>query len=279
MPTKTELKKLPHDILVVGDDTEHLELMAYVLTQQDCRLRTAATWRLALQAMAEKAPDLIFLSLSGKMWEVDGYGTTQRIRAWESQQARTGTPIIALGDHMPDGEKEKYLAAGVDDFLSKPLDKQQLYGILNKWVVGRKGPPDAFCELKNPERENDPEEAGVIDIQMALARIGGLTNLYRKLLKRFVSTYAEAPEGIMASLASGEYQVAKRTAHTIKSLAGQIGAAALSNASADLEKTIGPQPEEVEKSLRHFRKEFYAATKAIKELLETGLDAYQETNH
>ena len=119
----------------------------------------------------------------------------------------------------------------------------------------------------------------VIDTQAALERIGGLKELYYKLLKQFLSTHIKAAEKIMAHLEAGDFQLAYRVVHTVKSLAGQIGATALFNVSAHLERAIDYQTKDMDQYMKRFREEFDVAIKAMEVLLETGVEFSREIKH
>ena len=102
-------------------------LAAGILEKRGHSLVHAANGREAVEAAAREAFDLIFMDV--QMPEMDGFEATRRIR--ESEQA-TGrhTPIAAMTAHAMAGDRERCLAAGMDDYISKPLDKAELLALL-----------------------------------------------------------------------------------------------------------------------------------------------------
>jgi CheY-like chemotaxis protein len=181
------------------------------------------------------------------MPEMDGVEATRRIRALEGERFRT-MPIIALTANAVSGARASFLAAGMDDFISKPIDAEELNRKLAKWLPGDKvlipavqSPPrgEAAPEYPSPV----PPESGrppVLDRAVGLRNTGG-EDLYRRLLDNFREEHREDPGRIGAALAAGNGALAYRLAHTLKSTAALLGAEAVRRTAAVLEKFLAEE--------------------------------------
>ncbi|MBK1721460.1 ATP-binding protein [Thiocystis violacea] len=118
------------NVLVAEDNEVNQEVIDSMLKALGCRVTLCADGKVALTALAEQAPDLILMDC--QMPSMDGYETTRRIRAREARQGGR-VPIIALTAHAMRGDRERALAAGMDDFLSKPFKLVDLTALLQQW--------------------------------------------------------------------------------------------------------------------------------------------------
>jgi CheY-like chemotaxis protein len=137
VPEPTEAPQTP----TVADDTRSYVLLAEdnmvnrkvavrLLEKLGCRVDTAINGHAALEAYHQTHYDLIFMDC--QMPEMDGYSATQAIRTHEATQGGY-TPIIALTANAMQGDRERCLQAGMDDYLSKPISSERLADILEKW--------------------------------------------------------------------------------------------------------------------------------------------------
>jgi two-component system sensor histidine kinase/response regulator len=173
-----------------------------------------------------------------QMPEMDGYQATAKLRS----DARFSTlPIIAMTAHATIEERQKCLEAGMNGHVSKPIDPSSLFETLERFVT------PAMRGTLVPRPEPSPavvaEEAELPDVPglntaEGLQRVAGNKKLYRKLLSQFCTTEADTTQRIGAALAENDRARAERLAHTLKSVAGNIGATDVQNAAAHLEKAI-----------------------------------------
>jgi two-component system sensor histidine kinase/response regulator len=133
------------------------------------------------------------------------------------------------------GDRELCIAAGMDDHIAKPVDVAQLYAKLAGWIEGK---PVTVPYVDPPVTGGAAEGDPVIDRTAALARLGGNEDMYRRLLVGFRENQADAVERIRTALAAPDLDAARRDAHTLKGLAGNIGAADLVRAAAEVEQRI-----------------------------------------
>jgi two-component system, sensor histidine kinase and response regulator len=172
-----------------------------------------------------------------QMPEMDGYQATRKIR---SDPRFTSFPIIAMTAHATMEERQKCLDAGMNGHVSKPIDPSALFETLERFVIPTVK-DSSVSEKPNPaavaEADALPEVAG-LNTADGLYRVAGNKKLYRKLLRQFSSTEADAAQRIASALAAKDRPLAERLAHTVKGVAGNIGAPAVQNAAAQLEKAI-----------------------------------------
>jgi len=153
------------------------------------------------------------------------------------------------------GDRERALEAGMNDQVTKPIDPDKLFDALRRWLPDRTAPaarespsvPVAAPATPIAAGDSLPTILG-LDIAEGLRRVMGKREVYTRLLRGFVSDQARVPAEIRASLAGNRQSDAERAAHTLKGLAGTIGAAGLSRQAGDVERAIRSTapPEEVE---------------------------------
>jgi two-component system sensor histidine kinase/response regulator len=180
--------------------------------------------------------DVVLMDL--QMPEMDGYQATRKIR---SDPRFASFPIIAMTAHATMEERQKCLDAGMNGHVSKPIDPSSLFDTLERFVSpamkGRAVPPQEPATAAAAEADALPEVPG-LNTAEGLMRVAGNKKLYRKLLRQFSSAEADAAQRIAAALTEKDRALAERMAHTVKGVAGNIGASAIQNAAASLEKAI-----------------------------------------
>ncbi len=119
-------------VLVVEDNSVNQEYCRSALEMLGCVVHTAWNGRQALEMLKKETYDLVFMDC--QMPEMDGYEVTRRLRRWEQETGRERIPVIALTAHALEGDREKCMAAGMDDYLSKPFSITQLREVLSRWL-------------------------------------------------------------------------------------------------------------------------------------------------
>ncbi|MBN1297536.1 response regulator [bacterium] len=123
-------------ILIVEDNAINQRVVTSILQKNNLQSDLVCNGAEALAAITEKQYDLILMDC--QMPVLDGYEATRQIRIFEKQTGNRRTPVIALTAHAIKGDREKCLAAGMDDYLSKPFTPADLVSIVDKWL--RKSP-------------------------------------------------------------------------------------------------------------------------------------------
>lgn len=246
-------------ILVVEDSELNLDVAVSILEEGGMLVDTAVNGSIAVDMVKEAAVgyfDAVLMDI--QMPVLDGYEASQRIRRLSS--ANSEVPIIALTAHALKGEQEKCIAAGMVDFISKPIDERQLWEVLLKWLPRQ---PKEVSIIGAPQ-----EKGQRVDFAAALERLRGRRALLVRMLSHFEPECSRAVDAIRGFLDSGDRQEAERLAHTVKGTALQIGATRLAEVSADLEKSISHNHEAVESNLLIFEKELNLSIIAVSEFLE-----------
>jgi two-component system sensor histidine kinase/response regulator len=221
-----ELPDLPsgRKILLAEDNPVNMKLARRLLERVGQEVDVAENGARVLEALERSRYDLILMDV--QMPEMDGLEATRRIR--ERERGTSGhVPIVALTAHSMKGDRERFLAAGMDDYLSKPLDAGRLYRTLSKYlaVAGE-------CALA-PQREG---ATGVLDTHDLHDRLGGDRELARELLTVFLDEHTKMSGGVEEALMARDAAALKMTAHGLKGMAANISAGALRNICLQIEE-------------------------------------------
>src|SRR6516225_9400267 len=169
---------------------------------------------------------------------MDGFQATAKIR---SDARFTALPIYAMTAHATLEERDFCLANGMSGHIAKPIDPALLFDTLGK--VARRSTMAATTDRSTRDGAGSTTTADLpaidgLDSADGLRRVGGNIKLYMKLLREFASQQAEAVERIRAALAANDTESATRVAHTLKGLAGSLGAEPVQSAAAAVEKLL-----------------------------------------
>jgi signal transduction histidine kinase/CheY-like chemotaxis protein/HPt (histidine-containing phosphotransfer) domain-containing protein len=223
-------------VLLVEDNAVNQEVAVGMLEAMSCKVITTANGQTAIQRFSREAFDLVLMDC--EMPVMDGFAAARRIREIESQPrpgddkaARPRTPIVAVTAHAMSTVHEKCLRAGMDDFLVKPFDDQQLAEALRRWLPARERHSEPVEGTGGAAAPIDP---AAIDKIRAIKGDGSAA-----LLQRVVSTFAATAPPLAAEIraqarADGVDAV-WRAAHSLKSSASAIGARQLAERCAAIE--------------------------------------------
>ena len=222
-------------VLLAEDNEINQQIAIELLEAAGASVEVARNGREAVDKVRSGAAwDAVLMDL--QMPELDGISATEAIRADERFRE---LPIIAMTAHAMVEERERCFAAGMNDHVTKPIEPDVLYQTLLRWFRRGSG-TDAPTRL---ERSPVAHPAALppipgIDTAAGLKRVAGNMALYRNLLARFGEGQADAPAAIRAALLAGDRALAERLSHTLKGVSGNIGAAAVQAAAAELERAI-----------------------------------------
>jgi CheY-like chemotaxis protein len=245
-------------VLLAEDNDINQQVAREILEGAGLAVTIADNGREAVEALEREEFDLVFMDI--QMPEMDGLSATRVLRAQERFQE---LPIIAMTAHAMSGDKEKSLAAGMNDHISKPIDPNELFTLLLKWVKpGQrvKAPGSAPAQEEAPL----PEAIAGIDLQAGLTRLRGNKKLYRSLLGKLRDDYTSYPQEIKTALSLRQEEKAELMAHTIKGVAGNVGAESLQEAAASLEAALrNRESEKYPERLNKFEEELKAVIQAL----------------
>ncbi|MEI7609061.1 MAG: response regulator, partial [Rhodospirillaceae bacterium] len=181
----------------------------------------------------DAAYDAVLMDLH--MPRMDGYQASRELR----RLGKDTLPIVAMTADAMAEDRVLCLEAGMNDHLAKPIDVDQLFAVLRRCF---RIETEGEAALRRAPLPRVPVEAGEqlpgIDIHQALRRLGGRDSLFYKLLDDFAARNAGDAAVIAAALAAGNPAAARETAHTLKGLAGNLGAVRLSAAAQALEAAV-----------------------------------------
>jgi CheY-like chemotaxis protein len=214
-------------VLLVEDNVINQRLTVWMLEKWGHSVVVARNGQEALATLAREAFGLILMDV--QMSDMDGFTTTQAIR---QQEHITGVhqPIVAVTAHAMPGDRERCLAAGMDAYLSKPLQAQQLFEVIASLVPSV---TDTFEAVGAVE----PGEA-VFDQQAALARVKGNREIFQEIIGLFCAETPEVLAALRQAIARGDSQAVAHMAHSLKGTVGSFGAHAALEAALRLE-TLG----------------------------------------
>lgn len=219
-------------ILLVEDNELNQELAVELLKSNGIDVIVANDGVQALDKLTKHDFDGILMDC--QMPNMDGYEATKRIRV---QAQYKELPIIAMTANAMVGDKEKVLDAGMNAHISKPINVDTMFKTMSKWITPNE-PVECSgktATLKNNENIIIPELEG-IDIQQGLATTQNNKKLYRKLLIKFHDNQCDFIEQFNRSQQSSDLKAPARCAHSLKGVAGNIGAKEVQHAASKLEQ-------------------------------------------
>ncbi|WP_374325553.1 response regulator [Azonexus sp.] len=221
-------------VLLVEDNEVNRELAEEMLRNFGLVVSTAENGAIAIERVRDGAFDLVLMDC--QMPVMDGYEATRRIR---EDLGRKDLPVIAMTANALASDRERCLAAGMNDHVAKPIDVAHLQSTLAHWLNGLPAQPIVAAGSDNPEAA-----ASELDEATALARLGGNQQLYQRLLKRFGEDQADFPQRLRAARAERDDAQAILLVHTLRGLAGNIGAGHLVSLAGELEHCLRQTPED-----------------------------------
>jgi CheY-like chemotaxis protein/HPt (histidine-containing phosphotransfer) domain-containing protein len=170
------------------------------------------------------------------MPEMDGLELSRAIRAVERSDDRPPLPIVAMTANALAGEAERCLEAGMDDFLTKPVDLQQLAQILERWLAKR-GSDSRQAEPPAPQAAAASNDAApVLDLERLRASVGEIDARAASMLELFVSSTEPMIEALRTAIAERNSAVLLKTAHSVKGAAITAGALELGQVCTNVER-------------------------------------------
>jgi two-component system sensor histidine kinase/response regulator len=225
-------------ILVAEDNAVNREVAVGMLEAMGCRVETVPNGEDAVELFARERFDLILMDC--EMPLMDGFASARRIREMErgastlptGEEAHPRTPIVAVTAHALTTMHERCLEAGMDDFLVKPFDEQQLGQALRRWISARERP----SERRRPASAAAPAaiDAAAIE-QIRAIKGGGDGSVLTRVVSQFAATAPSLTAVIRAKTDEGDAEAVWRAAHSLKSSAAAIGAHQLSRRCAEIE--------------------------------------------
>jgi len=197
------------NILLVEDNKINQLVAKDILEQVGIHVSIASNGEEAVKYVRNNELDAVLMDV--QMPIMDGYSATKKIR--ESHSALE-LPIIAMTASALKGDRERSIEAGMNDYISKPINPEFLYETLEKWILG--------------DNKSFNENTEILDFEKTLIRLGNKKDFYYDLLKIYLDDYSDLVEEFSYMKLNKQYVEAKRFIHSLKSVTANIGARKLS---------------------------------------------------
>lgn len=223
-------------MLVAEDASANRELVQVILENHGYAVTLTSNGLDTVERLTHEPFDVVLMDV--KMPVLNGLDATRQIRALPH---RSNIPIIATTAHAMPGDREECLAAGMDEYLAKPIDARELISLVER-LTGRSaaGQPAGVLSISQPaESTMTNRSTTLIDREGALARMGGDASLLREMARFFME---DAPPLLQTVKTERTGENATRAAHSLKGLASNFGAATVTELARKLE-TVDVSPE------------------------------------
>ncbi|MHB8773217.1 MAG: response regulator [Syntrophales bacterium] len=227
-------------ILVAEDNITNQQVALGILKNLGLRADAVADGAEAIKALEAIPYDLVMMDV--QMPVMDGLEATRQIRNPHSAVRNHAVPIIAITAHAMQGDREKYLQAGMNDYIAKPVNPQALAVTLERWLPARQTAGGQAPEERRPEARYAGAPLSPLplwDRPGMLDRMMGDEDLARTILECFLADIPDQIGSLRASLEAGDAAAAERQAHAIKGAAANIGGERLRQTALTVETAAG----------------------------------------
>jgi PAS domain S-box-containing protein len=278
--TVTESLKRRVRILLAEDNSTNQMVVLKILEKLGYRADAVANGREAIDTLERIPYDLVLMDC--QMPEMDGFEASRRIRSGESKVLNPGIPIIAMTAYAMKGDRERCLAAGMNDYLAKPIQTEEFAGTLERWLGKPLDEGDAAGispEASSPAKSGEaspaqtgntsgaaPAEAVIFDRDGFLKRIMGDVDLARTLADAFLGDMPAQIEQLKTAIATGDIRLAGQQAHRIKGAASNVGGMALQGVASSMELAgkAGGDSKMLESMMPRMEEQFEVLRESIK---------------
>jgi|GEM_PF-1775706 len=251
-------------LLLVDDNLTNQMVAEGILEKMGLHSESVSSGEAALVALEVRTFDLVLMDV--QMPDMDGYEATRKIRDSKSLVRNHNIPIIAMTANAMQGDREKCLDAGMNDYVTKPINPQLLARALEKWLPGGGGVTEVLSQVSEPEIKDYNSEV-IYDPEGVMVRLMGDVELARKIVSVFLSDTPAQLNALEQAMQLNDPGKIEQGAHRIKGSAANVGLMRFSAIACALEETV--------------KKGDFAATTPFQELLEEQFQLAQTaiTNH
>lgn len=266
-------------VLLVEDVSMNQELAIEILSRKGIQVSVANNGQEGVDALKKETFDLVLMDM--QMPIMDGCQATQIIRETEQK-----LPIIAMTANAMAGDKQRCLAAGMNDYITKPINADELFMAIGKWtgaltqedhkvVFGddqNNGKThqavEAEADTQNESFDHLPKSLPGVDIKEGVDRCQGNDTLYLRFLSDFVKDYADTSEILRNSITDQDFRNAADLAHKVKGLAANLGAKPLAEVSGELQQVKDASFPSLDTKLDRFEQELNIFLDSIEKILQ-----------
>jgi two-component system sensor histidine kinase/response regulator len=238
-------------VLVVEDNPVNQQVALAMLESLGLHCRLADNGRRAIERLQQESFDLVLMDC--QMPEMDGFEATAEIRARQGDgRLHANLPIVALTANAVDGDRERCLAAGMDDYLSKPFSRERLLATLQRWLpratastaAKTRTAPPATPRAATPQQTAAPVNEGPINPRAldAIRQLPGPNGalLVQKVITAYLADTPPRFAQLRAAVDAGDAETLRKAAHALKSSSANVGAEQLAGLCRELE-AVGRQ--------------------------------------
>ncbi len=235
-------------VLLAEDNKINRKLAVTLLEKAGIPVEQAETGRQVVEMLKEKFFSVVLMDV--QMPELDGFEATQAIRQLEGPASQT--PIIAMTAHVMKGDRERCLASGMNDYIAKPIDPEEMVEKILYWAIPAESEPSgeaASAESLPTDGKASPsadgsarvdawdnyDEAPPVELDDALPRFLDDREFFTQMLGEFVAQLPEQIAELQEDARAGDAQALYRHAHTLKGMAVNFSAGRLSGHASELE--------------------------------------------
>ena len=222
-----------YHILLAEDFKVNREVIQPILEKQGFLVTIVKNGKEALTAVQKNDYDLILMDI--QMPVMNGLESTVRIRRLDDR-VKASIPIIALTAHALKGDRERFLEAGMDEYVSKPVRTKELLKAISKFLKNQEEQTEQFCNFPLPEEE--------IDIEYGLKLLDNDTELLLTNCKAILKYLPDKVAELSQAASGQDYQRIARLAHSIKSVAKSMGAQKMAETAFDIEQSGNTEQEQ-----------------------------------
>ena len=249
--TVTEARRRNVRVLLAEDNATNQMVALKILEKLGYRADAVADGREAIRALEMVPYDIVFMDV--QMPVMDGLEATSAIRSGRTKTPDPQIPIVALTAHAMGGDRERCLAAGMNDYVTKPIAPRAIADALDRWLSGPERRHAA--SHSSSDAVHDAERRPVFDRDALRARLMGDEGLVGQILGAFLEDVPGQVAALRESVAGGHTESARAQAHKIGGAAANVGGIALSSvaaliARAESMEEIAPLVPELERELR-----------------------------
>jgi signal transduction histidine kinase/CheY-like chemotaxis protein/HPt (histidine-containing phosphotransfer) domain-containing protein len=227
-------------VLLVEDHPVNQKVAQKLLERLGLEVEVAENGKVALEKLRAHAYAMVLMDC--QMPVLDGYSATRRLREIETRQGQARVPVIAMTAHAMAGDRERCLQAGMDDYLSKPLDRAQLRETLARWLHAAPVAPAASAVSLSPPSAAGPATAMSTPPPDTLdaATLTDLEDIMGDEIATLVDTYlrdgAMRMRNLHAAAERGDVAEVGKLTHSLKSSSANLGAVPLATRARQVEE-------------------------------------------
>lgn len=220
-------------VLVAEDNYVNQQVAREILQGFGCIVTVVSDGEQAVQMCGAETYDIIFMDC--QMPRMDGFESTGVIR--QKEGADRHTPIVAMTAHAMKGDRERCLAAGMDDYVSKPVDPQSVLNVLRRWVGHADGESRRQQESAREEaaKEAQQETSPIFSTRQAIWVTGGKLGMFKRISAVFLQHMPARLHELDDAFDKGDRESVHRLAHSIQGAASSVGGSRVHDLAVEIE--------------------------------------------